>query len=82
MYSLVKFDNQECLITLSKKVKIIQGQNYLIKTNRGSYQGYLLNTDGKLTLIIYITSKYNLLNKFHREYSLGTDDHLLKIFFK
>jgi len=61
MYSLVKFDNQECLITLSKKVKIVQGKTCLIKIKGSSYQGYLLNTDGKL---IVITSKYNLLISF------------------
>lgn len=74
MYSLVKFDNQEYLITLSKKVKIVQGETCLIKTKGSSYQGYLLNTDGKLILII---SKYNLLDKFYEEYSLGTDNYLL-----
>jgi len=51
MYSLIKFDNQECLITLSKKVRVVQGKTCLIKTKRSSYQGYLLNTDGNLILI-------------------------------
>jgi len=47
MYSLVKFDNDECLVTLSKKVKIVQGKDCLIKVNESSYQGYLLKSDGK-----------------------------------
>jgi len=51
MYSLIKFDNQECLITLSKKVRVVQGKTCLIKTKGSSYQGYLLNTDGNLILI-------------------------------
>lgn len=55
MYSLVKFDNQECFVTFSKKVKIIQGKYCSVKVKGSSYQGYLLNTDGKLILIM---SKY------------------------
>lgn len=71
MYSWIKFDNQECLITLSKKVKIVQGKICLIKIKGSLYQGYLLNTDGKL---IVITSKYNLLISFI-EHIVWTDKY-------
>lgn len=76
MYSLIKFDNQECLVTLSKKVKIIEGKDCLVKVKGSSYECCLLNTDGTLILIIY---KYNLLDKFYSKYSLGTDDCLFCI---
>lgn len=48
MYSLIEFDNKERLVTLSKKVKNVQGKTCFIKVNGSSYQGYLLDTDGKL----------------------------------
>lgn len=47
MYSLIQFDNQERLITLSKRVKNVQGKTCFVKVNGSSYQGYLLGTDGK-----------------------------------
>lgn len=47
MYSLVQFDSGEFYVSLSKRVKIIQGKDCIIKYKNGAkYNGRLIDTSG------------------------------------
>lgn len=47
MYSLVQFDSGEHYVLQSKRVKIIQGKNCIIKYKNGTkYSGCLVKTSG------------------------------------
>jgi len=48
MYSLVKFDSGEHYVLPSKRVKIIQGKNCIIKYKNGAkYSGCLIEISSK-----------------------------------
>lgn len=49
MFSLVKFEGGEHSVVSSKKVKIIQEKDCIVKFKNGcKYQAYLLETAGKI----------------------------------
>lgn len=49
MFSLVQFDNGEYYILPSKRVKVVQGKNCIVKyTGGGMYNANLIDFSGKL----------------------------------
>lgn len=63
MFSLVQFDNGEYYILQSKRVKIVQGKNCIVKyTGGGMYNADLIDSSGKLLNLYNFLINVNFLN--------------------
>ena len=62
MFSLVQFDNGEYSILPSKRVKLVQGKNCIVKyTGGGKYNADLIDSSGK-------KSYYTILNNYNNNF--------------